>query len=124
MGNFVEDKNLGITRAAPYDVYFDEHNIFQPDIVYLSLKNISLVQNNGLHGAPDLIVEILSPSTAVYDKLNKKLVYEQYGVSEYQLIDPFTKEVEGYQLINQKYLKPEITQGSFYSPLLQQQFVF
>ncbi len=96
----VKIKKLGTVRAAPYDVYFDHENAFQPDILFISNERKHLIDKDGLYGAPDLIIEILSPSTAKYDLKDKNDVYEQYGVKEYWIVDPKDSSVKGYSLNN------------------------
>lgn len=100
---FVKTKKLGQVRTAPYDVYLDKKNAFQPDICFISKERSHLIKENGLHGAPDLIIEILSPGTARYDLYEKKDVYERCGVKELWLIDPADKSSTGYWLTNGEY---------------------
>lgn len=73
---------MGELRIAPYDVYFDENNIFQPDIILIANENTPKIAERGFFGAPNLIIEILSPSNARFDKEEKKPVYEKFGVKE------------------------------------------
>ena len=101
--HFVKAKRLGQVRIAPYDVYLDKKNAFQPDICFISKDRLHLIQENGLHGTPDLVIEILSPGTARYDMYDKKDVYERTGVKEYWLIDPADKSAIGYWLNNGEY---------------------
>src|SRR4051812_27994552 len=64
---YTKKNNLGEARVAPYDVYFNRRNIYQPDIIFIANENLRKIKKNGLHGAPDLVIEILSPKTAKYD---------------------------------------------------------
>jgi Uma2 family endonuclease len=82
------------------DNYFDDENVFQPDILFVSNERLHVIEEDGLYGAPDLVIEILSPSTAKYDLGEKKDVYERSGVKEYWIIDPATESVHGYFLTN------------------------
>jgi Uma2 family endonuclease len=88
---------------SPFDVFFDEQNILQPDIVYISKEKSELLKDDGIHGAPDLIIEILSPSSGYYDTKIKKNLYEFHGVKEYWIVDPNDKEVIGYELVDKIY---------------------
>lgn len=108
---YVEDNNLGEVRIAPYDVYFDKENIFQPDIVVISTANADKIEERGFFGTPDLIIEVVSTSNAGYDKKEKKNVYEKFGVSEYWIIDPREKLVTGFTLINKKFVSIESKVG-------------
>lgn len=104
MDDFVEEYGLGETRVAPYDVYIDDKNVFQPDIIFIAKENLHLIKENGLYGAPDMVIEILSPSTEKYDKGPKKNIYEQYGIKEYWMVESTNKSVTGYALLQNKLL--------------------
>lgn len=80
------------------DVYLDEKNHFIPDAMIICNKNI--IKDNYIDGAPDLVVEVLSPSTAKNDRFRKKFAYEQAGVKEYWIVDVFYKFVEVYINLN------------------------
>ncbi len=69
--NWVEKSQTGEVFCAPVDVYLNEKNIFQPDIFYIAQANKSIIQNKGIVGAPDLVIEILSDDRA-YDLVRKK----------------------------------------------------
>lgn len=103
LGDYVEKNNLGETRVAPYDVYLSRRNAFQPDIIFNANENLHKIQHNGLHGAPDLVIEILSPATWRIDKEDKKDEYERSGVREYWIVDPIDKSTEGFQLVNNEF---------------------
>lgn len=100
LGDYVEKNNLGKTRPAPYDVYLNRRNAYQPDIVFIANENLHKIKDNGFHGAPDLVIEILSPATWRLDKEDKKDEYERSGVKEYWVVDPTDKTTEGFQLVN------------------------
>ncbi len=91
---FVFGRNLGELFYAPTDVYFSEHDTFQPDILFVSTERKHILKDERIEGAPDLVVEILSPSTGYYDLAKKKDVYEQYGVKEYWVVDPTLQSIE------------------------------
>jgi Uma2 family endonuclease len=114
----VRNKKLGEVRIAPYDVYLDTKNAFQPDLIFISNENLHKIQENGLHGAPDLVIEVLSPGTAKYDKGKKKNVYERCGVKEYWIVDPATKIVTGYTFQENQFVEIESLAGVINSRLL------
>ena len=91
---------------APTDVVFDERNVVQPDLLVVCDKNKMTEQN--VQGAPDLIVEILSPSTAVKDKREKKSLYERFGVPAYLIVYPAEELVERLLLRDGQYGPPEV----------------
>ncbi len=91
---------VGKLRIAPTGLHFDDGNSFEPDLFWVSPENTQcFLEENGRywHGAPDLVIEILSPSTASDDRGIKYETYEKYGVREYWLVDPDAKFVEVYR---------------------------
>ena len=107
---------------APTDVHFDDGNVFQPDMVWLSPDNerCMRVATRYLRGAPDLVVEVLSPGTAQQDMGKKRQVYEQHGVREYWLVDGAARTVEVLVLREQKFEQVGVFSetNSFKSPVL------
>ncbi len=98
LGRHIVENGLGLLLHAPADVYFDEENAFQPDLLFIAETRVAtLVREDGVYGAPDLVIEILSPSSAYYDLKSKFQVYEKYGVREYFIVDPKDNEVTGYR---------------------------
>lgn len=91
----LRENNLGVVRFAPLDVHFDQNNVYQPDLLFVSIKRSSIIQK-WIMGAPDFVVEILSVGTAKVDREEKKAVYGKYNVLEYWLIDPNKQEVAVY----------------------------
>jgi Uma2 family endonuclease len=90
----------GEARFAPTGLHLNDGNSFEPDLFWVSSENTRcFLEDNGRywHGAPDLVVEILSPSTASDDRGIKYETYEKYGVREYWLVDPDAKFVEVYR---------------------------
>ncbi len=90
---YVRKNKIGVVRAAPFDVHFDENNIYQPDLLFISNERKAILQD-WVKGAPDFIVEIISFGTKSRDKGEKMKTYGQHGVREYWLIDPDKKTVE------------------------------
>lgn len=83
---------------APMDVKLDDGNVLQPDILFISEERKAELIKDRVEGAPDLIVEILSPSNAYYDLRQKKELYEKHGVKEYIIIDPIAQNADLYVL--------------------------
>ena len=81
---------------APVDLYLDEENVYQPDIMVVLKCSKAKITSKGVYGPPDVVVEILSPSTAYYDLRVKKKVYERAGVREYWIVDPMERSLEIY----------------------------
>ena len=86
--SFVLPRKLGIVLYSPIDVYLEEHETYQPDIVFISNERRAIVAEKRIEGAPDLVVEIISPSTSRYDLGEKRAMYERHGVHEYWIVDP------------------------------------
>lgn len=94
----------GLVLTAPIDVKFNEENECQPDVIYIANENLDIVTEKKILGAPDLIIEILSPSTSYNDKIRKKAVYERFGVKEYWIVDPFHLYIDQFTLSDRKYI--------------------
>ena len=90
------DKKRCEVLADGTDLYLDEDNIFIPDMMVVC--DPAKVRWNGVYGAPDLVVEVLSPGTAKHDRGYKKEAYQRCGVREYWIISPNEKTVEQYLL--------------------------
>lgn len=96
----VEQLVGGLALVAPTEVYFDEVNVYEPDVMYISPDNLDIAQQakQRIVGAPDLVVEVLSPSTAKYDRQEKYQAYEAHGVREYWIVDPIHETIEVWTL--------------------------
>ncbi len=98
-------KTGGIVFFAPMDLYIDNKNVFQPDLIYISNENKSIITHRAIEGVPDLVVEIISPSHIFLDRNTKKKVYQKIGIQEYWIVDPANQTLEIY-LSNQA--NPEV----------------
>ena len=101
----IRDHHLGKVYDAPLDVILAEEDVVQPDILFISNTRLKIIREEAIHGAPDLVIEILSPATAGRDRSFKRTLYARSGVREYWLVDPETRTIEvltlgpqGYQL--------------------------
>ncbi len=97
--DFVKKHDLGTVYPAPFDVVFSQFDVVEPDILYVSKARTSVVTEKNVQGAPDLVVEVLSESTAKIDRTTKLKLYARYGVAEYWVIDPVVYSVEIYRLL-------------------------
>lgn len=104
LANFVMERDLGLVLNAPVDVYLGETETYQPDIIFIAKDRLAIVEPDKINGAPDLVVEILSPGTAYYDLRKKFRVYEKTGVREYWIVDPGEQSVEVYTLQEGKFV--------------------
>ncbi|MCM1149617.1 MAG: Uma2 family endonuclease [Butyricicoccus sp.] len=99
--NYLNEKNLTPVPGST-DLHLTEKDIFVPDGMVVC--DPDKIRYDGVHGAPDLVVEVLSPSTAKYDRGRKKDAYEKCGVREYWIVDPANKTVEQYLLQSGKFV--------------------
>jgi Uma2 family endonuclease len=104
MKTYARKKQLGKVFSAPLDTVLDDGNSYQPDIIFVKKDRCHILDEKEevVIGAPDLVVEILSKSTALYDRGEKKDIYEKYGVREYWLVNPKSKTVEIYSFENER----------------------
>lgn len=96
--NHVEHQKLGHVLSGPIDVILNDENVFVPDIVFVSNARMKIEVEEGLRGAPDLCVEVLSPSNKALDRETKRVQYARAGVLEYWIIEPSAKTVEVFRL--------------------------
>jgi Uma2 family endonuclease len=89
---------LGTVLYAPIDVLFGEGDYMQPDLIFVREDREDISTERGIEGPPDLVVEVLSPSTAVRDRGIKRERYAFYGVPEYWIVDADARHVEVYRL--------------------------
>lgn len=99
----IELAGLGVLFNAPVDVQFSEFDVVQPDLVIVLNENVRKITPTKIKVAPNLVVEILSPSTTELDHTLKKELYERFGVQEYWIVDPFEQSVAQWVLTAGKY---------------------
>jgi Uma2 family endonuclease len=88
--------NFGEVFYAPIDLYIDQKNVFQPDLLVISKPKSSLITNRGIEGPPEIVIEIISPSNVFIDRNTKKKNYLDFGVQEYWIVDPGNRTLEIY----------------------------
>lgn len=110
----LEKKGMGKVFHAPIDVVFAEDTIAQPDIIFIEKERLHIVGERFIQGAPDLIIEILSPSTRRRDMRAKPALYARFNVPHYWIVDPDLDYIELLQLKEGRYIsiaefsKPDI----------------
>jgi Uma2 family endonuclease len=97
LANYLSSHPVGVFYNAPFDVYLTETDVFQPDLVIVLNENRGVLTDAGVEGAPDLVIEILSPKTRQLDLVQKKRVYARRGIKELWIIDPDQEEVTVYR---------------------------
>jgi Uma2 family endonuclease len=120
------DQNLGEAFVSPFDVFLDEKsNAVQPDIFFIAADRLDMVDDDGgVHGVPDLIVEILSSGNPQHDRITKKALYQNFKVKEYWVVDPVSRKANGYKLVKGLYQALPVTTSKLTSPLLKATFKF
>ncbi len=94
----VEQEGQGEVYDAPLDVKLSPNTVYQPDLLVVLKKHFDRLRPTHIEGAPDLVIEILSPATAKLDLFDKKYHYASAGVFEYWIVDPDTSSIEIYVL--------------------------
>ncbi|MBF0492673.1 MAG: Uma2 family endonuclease [Deltaproteobacteria bacterium] len=94
LNNFIFSHAKGVLFAAPMDVYLSEENVVQPDLFFISREREHIIQRECIKGAPDLVIEILSPSNSNRDLIVKKHLYAKFAVQEYWIVNPETQVIE------------------------------
>lgn len=94
---YIQSQEAGEVSIAPMDVHLSDDTVVQPDVLYVSSDRSDRIQEQEINGAPDLVMEVASPSTSHLDAFDKKQLYEAHGVREYWIVDPETKTVEVYR---------------------------
>ncbi len=94
--HYIKTQQLGEVYVAPFDVVFSRFDVVEPDILYISAARASVLTDKNVQGAPDLVVEVLSETTAEVDRTTKLKLYARFGVQEYWIIDPEGPSAEVY----------------------------
>lgn len=103
--DYVTPADLGEIFFAPVDVWLSDEDRTQPDLVYLSAERLSIYGERIVEGAPDLLVEIASPSTRMADLVAKRNRFERNGVREYWIADPDVKTLTILCLTDGRYVE-------------------
>lgn len=101
--NHVNGKKLGKVVFSPIDVVLSDDIALQPDIVYISNKNTGIIKDAGVFGPPDMVIEVISPTSIYKDMHVKKSIYEKAGIKEYWLVFPDEKVIEIFSIEKGRY---------------------
>ena len=91
---FTRQTGSGVAYIAPFDVVLTNTDVVQPDVIFVSNERRGIITSDNIQGAPDLVIEVLSPSTAHRDRTFKRALYARHGVSEFWLVDTDAHTVE------------------------------
>ncbi len=110
----------GEAFVAPTDVFFSDTNVVEPDVLFVTAEHLERVEQLFVRSAPDLVVEVSSPSTRRLELVRKRELYQRFGVPEYWYVDLDADRVEIHRLVEGKYDVPFIAQrgSSVNTPLL------
>ena len=115
----VSEHGLGIIWFSPVGVVLEKPSGVQPDITFVSKARMSIVQDKGVFGAPDLVVEVLSPSTSARDRGIKKDAYERSGVQHYWILHPKKHTLTAFVLERGQYVaEAELAAAQTFRPSL------
>ena len=117
---FASENNSGRVYHAPFDVVLSDTDVVQPDLLFISNERDHIITPENIQGAPDLVVEVLSPSTATRDRTFKRTLYARHGVKEYWMVDTTAIDVTVLLLGNRGFEVADVYGGSeaLTSPLL------
>jgi Uma2 family endonuclease len=99
----IQRTKIGQLFAAPMDVVLSDLDVVQPDLLFITNKRASIINEKNIQGPPDLVVEILSESSRKTDEMIKRKLYERFRVSEYWIVDPELESIKIYRLSDQGY---------------------
>lgn len=114
---FARQHTFGEVFAAPIDLILEATTVAQPDLVFVARDRLSIVTMKGVEGAPDLVIEILSPTTIKADRTTKARLYARHGIRHYWIVDPESRTLEAYELAGDVYRLIATAAGeSLFSP--------
>ncbi len=118
IGDFVEEHQLGTIYRNIFVRLPGQRRRRVPDLMFVSAGRLNLLQPTYLGGAPDLLIEIVSPDSQSRDRREKFIEYEKAGVREFWIVDPLSKTLEVYKLDKRKFIRLEETKGVIASSVL------
>lgn len=104
LGGYIAMRGNAQAVAAPMDVHLSPNDVVQPDLLMVFDERADIIQDRGIMGAPDLVIEILSPPSTRTDFLKKSKLYERFGVREYWIVDPEEETVSVQTLEGDRYV--------------------
>jgi Uma2 family endonuclease len=119
IAQYVAAHELGEVYVAPVDVRLSPHNVVEPDLLFIRQDRLGIYGPTGpVEGPPDLVVEIISPSSRVMDQTRKAALYADSGVPEYWVVDPERREVQVLVLDQGQYRPVEPADGRLPSTVI------
>ncbi len=98
LSQYIKERDLGKLFHAPIDLMLESTSVLQPDLLFVSQARRHIITDRAIEGAPDLVVEILSPTTSRTDRVTKAQIYARHSVPVYWIVDPEREAIEIYLL--------------------------
>jgi Uma2 family endonuclease len=98
----------GKVYAAPLDVFFSDRNVVEPDVLFISAEHLDRIGSKYIKDAPDIVVEVSSPSTRRLELVRKRELYERFGVPEYWYVDLDADRIEIHWLVDVRFRSPTL----------------
>ena len=108
---YIDEKSLGILLYAPVDLILESTSVLQPDLLFVAKARQNIITDRAVEGAPDLVIEILSPATSRTDRITKAQIYARHEVPAYWIVAPEQETVEVYLLSVDGYKQAATLQG-------------
>jgi len=102
---WLNEHRIGTVLVAPFDVVLSELDVVQPDLIYISRERNSTLTEQHVRGAPDLVIEIVSPGTRRADEITKRKLYERFGVAEHWVVDPELETIKIYRRREERFAR-------------------
>jgi Uma2 family endonuclease len=101
----VKSRGLGTVFVSPTDCILSDVTVVHPDVLFIATDRLSIISERGIEGAPTLVVEVLSPSSARLDRDRKMKLYAEHGVPSYWIVDPESRSIEAYAFAGAEYAR-------------------
>jgi Uma2 family endonuclease len=111
LAHYIKERDLGKLFHAPIDLILESTSVLQPDLLFVSKARQHIITERAIEGAPDLVVEILSPTTSRTDRVTKAQIYARHAVPAYWIVDPDQEAIEIYLLEADGYRLAATLQG-------------
>ena len=111
LSQYIKERDLGKLFHAPIDLILESTSVLQPDLLFVSKARQDIITDRAVEGAPDLVIEILSPTTSRTDRVTKAQIYARHSVPAYWIVDPEQQVIEIYLLEADGYRLAATLQG-------------
>lgn len=98
LSKFLEKRDIGEVLLSPIDVLLENDSVVQPDLLFIRKERLSIIGERAIIAAPDLVIEVRSPTTQKLDSVDKRALYAEQGVREYWIVDPDSERIEIFLL--------------------------